>query len=87
MKHEKSLLADHFVDSGFQVLPPSIGIDANWHVTGNGDTCVAHCFGFGHDIESGEGLAIRVAAALNYCRGIPTLHLLVHAPATKKGRI
>lgn len=56
----------------FQAHPPSDGIDANWHVTDEGDTCVAHCFGFAHGIQAGEPLARRVAAALNACRGIPT---------------
>ncbi len=41
---------------------------------------MAHCYGFGHDIEGGEGLARRIAAALNYCKGLPTAHLLLGLP-------
>ena len=59
----------------FLVFPPSQGVDANWHVTDGNDTCVAHCFGFLHDVPSGEPLARRIAAALNACRGIPTEEL------------
>lgn len=56
----------------FLVFPPHQGIDANWHVTDSSDTCVAHCFGFAHDIQGGEPLARRIAAALNACRGAST---------------
>ena len=59
----------------FLVHPPSVGVDANWHVTDQDDTCVAHCFGFAHAIQAGEPLARRIAAALNACRGIPTEEL------------
>ena len=59
----------------FLVVAPSEGGDANWHVTNNWDTCVAHCFGFAHDIQTGELLARRIAAALNACRGISTEQL------------
>jgi hypothetical protein len=59
----------------FLVFPPSVGVDANWHVTDDNDTCVAHCFGFAHGIQGGEPLARRIAAALNACRGISTEEL------------
>lgn len=63
----------------FVVHPPSAGVDANWHVTDQADTCVAHCFGFANAIEAGEPLARRIAAALNACRGIPTEELEARA--------
>lgn len=56
----------------FVVLPPSSGVDNNWHVTDVDDTMVAHCYGFNHDLESGEPIARRIAAALNYCSGMST---------------
>lgn len=59
----------------FRVIAPSTGQDANWHVTDDADTCVAHCYGFAHAIQPGEKLARRIAAALNACRGIPTAEL------------
>lgn len=77
--------ADIHAGATFRVMPPSEGIDANWHVTDHSDTCVAHCFGFGHSVPEGEALAARVAAALNYCRGIPTEHLIAHASAAARG--
>lgn len=54
----------------FKVLPPSKGIDANWHVVNSGDTVVAHCFGFCHSVEDGKGFAERIALCLNACDGI-----------------
>lgn len=69
-------LADELCNHKFIVHPPSVGIDANWHVCNDTDTVVAHCFGFGHSVEQGQALAVRVAAALNYCRGLPTADLL-----------
>lgn len=75
----RELLADELRSEAFTWLRPSTGVDANWHITNRGDTCVAHCFGFAHDVAQGEALALRIAAALNYCRGIPTAHLLAHA--------
>ena len=66
----------------YKVLPPSEGVDKNWHVTDASDTCVAHCYGFGHDVASGEKLARRIAACLNVCEGIETVELeMVSAPA------
>lgn len=46
--------------------------DNNWHVVNDSDSMIAHCFGFLHDIESGEQFAKRIKAALNACRGIDT---------------
>lgn len=65
-----------FRNDWFQILPPSVGVDANWHVTNYADTCVAHCFGFSHSVDGGEDFARRISAALNYCRGISTDRLL-----------
>ncbi len=59
-------------DDSFHVLRPSIGVDANWHVVNSLDTYTAHCFGFGHSVEEGEVYAQRIAACLNYCRGMTT---------------
>jgi hypothetical protein len=78
--------ADSFMDDGFSVWPPSSGVDANWHVVNGGDSAVAHCFGFNHSVEQGEALAVRIAAALNYCRDLKTEHLLAHAAGTMQGR-
>ena len=33
------------------LLPPSSGVDANWHITDKGDTFVAHVFGFNHAVD------------------------------------
>ncbi len=60
----------------YVVSRPSGGIDNNWHVTDDGDTCVAHCYGFDHDIPTGKELAKRIAACLNYCSGIETSELV-----------
>lgn len=48
---------DRFRDHSFRVVMPSVGGDDNWHVTDDGDTCVAHCFGFARNLEEGEQLA------------------------------
>lgn len=56
----------------YRVLPPSVGLDSNWHVRDDADTCVAHCFGFNHSVSDGEVLARRIAACLNFCDGIDT---------------
>lgn len=63
------------INKTFKILPPSTGIDANWHVTDKGDTMTAHCFGIGHDIESGKALAERIALCLNACKGISDAEL------------
>lgn len=55
------------------VLPPSAGVDANWHVTDKGDTFVAHVFGFGHAVDAqSEANARRIAACWNACEGLDT---------------
>ena len=59
----------------WRALSPSSGVDNNWHVTNESDTTVAHCYGFAHDIPSGELLARRIAACLNVCRGTATSEL------------
>lgn len=46
-----------------------------WHVTNSADTCVIWCAGFCQSNEDGK-LALRVAAALNYCKDLSTEHLL-----------
>ena len=61
-----------FEPSTYRVLRPSQGVDANWHVTDDGDNKVAHCFGFGHDVAAGEQFARRIAACLNLLIGVPT---------------
>ena len=59
----------------FLVHRPAEGVDKNWHVVNVLDTAVAHCYGFFHDVPGGEDLARRIAACLNYCRGISTSQL------------
>jgi hypothetical protein len=66
------MLQEPLARDSFRVLPPSTGRDENWHVTDEGDTMVAHCYGLGHDIKEGEALARRIAACLNFCRGMDT---------------
>lgn len=62
------------------VLPPSVGVDANWHVTDKGDTFVAHVFGFGHAVDKQSEInARRIAACWNACEGI-TDDELSHGP-------
>lgn len=53
-------------ETKYIVHDPSSGIDNNWHVTDVGDTCVAHCYGFSHDISGGKDFAIKIAEALAY---------------------
>ncbi len=72
-EHEGENMA---IDEKYQILAPSKGIDNNWHVTNEGDTCVAHCYGFGHSINEGKALAERIVACLNYCAGKSTGELL-----------
>jgi hypothetical protein len=40
-----------FTKDRWVVLPPSAGIDANWHVTDTSDTFVAHVYGFDHSVD------------------------------------
>ena len=54
----------------YKVLRPRAGVDMNWHVTDDGDTMVAHCYGFNHDIPTGEGFARRIVACVNACKGL-----------------
>ena len=35
----------------WKVHRPSIGEDQNWHVTDDGDTFVAHVYGFNHSVD------------------------------------
>ncbi len=76
------MTADDFAERHYLVLRPSQGVDNNWHVVDAGDGCVAHCYGFAHDIRDGRYLAERIAAALNYCKGIPTALLLENSTKT-----
>lgn len=73
---------DPYRDRRFILLPPSDGIDANWHVTDDGDMCVAHCFGFCHDIAQGQQLARRIVATLNACKGRSIQELELVDPTT-----
>lgn len=66
------MLVDPLAHASFRVLPPSRGRDENWHVTDEGDTMVAHCYGFGHQVKDGEQLARRISACLNFCKGMDT---------------
>ncbi|MBS0229360.1 MAG: hypothetical protein JSS23_11765 [Proteobacteria bacterium] len=47
----------------WRMLPPSIGVDANWHVTDSGDTFVAHVFGFNHSVDEKSKANARMIAA------------------------
>jgi hypothetical protein len=59
----------------YKLLPPSVGVDKNWHVVDDADTCVAHCYGFSHSISGGEAFARRIVACLNACHGMDTNEL------------
>jgi hypothetical protein len=64
-----------YVNDRFLVHRPSTGVDKNWHVVNSDDTAVAHCYGFDHDVPSGETLARRIAACLNACNGMSMTEL------------
>ena len=71
--------ANNYKDDYFRLLSAN-GVTSNndgkyWHVTNGTDTCVIWCAGFCQSNEDGE-LALRVAAALNYCKGLSTEDLL-----------
>lgn len=55
----------------WMVLPPSEGKDANWHVTDEGDTFVAHVFGMNHAVDDkSKANAERIALCVNACWGL-----------------
>lgn len=49
------------------VLPPSNGVDAQWHISNDMDTMVLRSFGFGNDGKgaASRNIALLVAAAVN----------------------
>ena len=47
----------------WRVLPPSVGIDANWHVTDEMDTFVAHVYGFAHSVDEKSKINARLISA------------------------
>lgn len=47
----------------WQVVRPSVGVDANWHVTDKDDTFVAHVYGFGHAVDEKSLNNARLIAA------------------------
>lgn len=53
-------MSESFTPGPWRLLPPSVGVDANWHVTDAGDTFVAHVFGFAHGVTEQS----RINAAL-----------------------
>lgn len=71
-------------DAPWRMLPPSSGLDANWHVTNHADTCVAHCFGYAHNVSGGQALAMRIRAALNVTSHISLDQLLALEEAMLK---
>ena len=52
-----------FTEGPWRVLPPSVGVDLNWHVTDNGDTFVAHVYGFGHSVDEQSKINAHLIAA------------------------
>ncbi len=44
-------MAGQHTSGPWRVLQPSIGVDANWHVTDESDTFVAHVYGFAHAVD------------------------------------
>ena len=71
--------ANDYKDDDFILLSANGDGNTNdgkyWHVTNSADTCVIWCAGFCQSNEDGH-LALRVAAALNYCKDLSTEHLL-----------
>jgi hypothetical protein len=47
----------------WRVLQPSVGVDANWHVTDELDTFVAHVYGFGHSVDDQSRINAHLIAA------------------------
>lgn len=47
----------------WRMLPPSTGVDANWHVTDSDDTFVAHVYGFSHSVDEASKANARLIAA------------------------
>ena len=65
-----------FTNTKWSLLPPSVGVDYNWHITDDGDTCVLHAYGFNHAVDDdSKALAERAIACLTACVGIPTARL------------
>ena len=65
-----------FTNTKWTLLPPSVGVDYNWHITDDGDTCVLHAYGFNHAVDDdSKALAERAIACLTACVGIPTARL------------
>ena len=65
-----------FTNTKWGLLPPSSGVDNNWHITDDGDTCVLHAYGFHHAVDDdSKALAKRAHACLTVCVGIPTARL------------
>lgn len=68
-------------------LPPSQGLDANWHITDEGDTFVAHVFGMGHSVdEKSKANAERIALCVNACWGLSTEELQERALKAAEAR-
>ena len=71
--------SNYYKDDYFRLLSANGDTNTNdgkyWHVTNSADTCVIWCAGFCQSNEDGH-LALRVAAALNYCKDLSTEHLL-----------
>lgn len=40
-----------FRSGPYKLLPPSQGVDLNWHITDEADTFVAHVYGFNHAVD------------------------------------
>lgn len=65
-----------YTNTKWVLLPPSSGVDNNWHITDDGDTCVLHAYGFHHAVDDySKALAKRAHACLTVCVGIPTARL------------
>lgn len=68
--NEVQMLQDPISQTSFELIPPTCGVDNNWHVVDVGGHMVAHCYGFGHDVADGEPFARRIEACLNFCKGL-----------------
>ena len=58
----------------YVVSRPSGGTDNNWHVTDDGDTCVAHCYGFDHDIPTEKSWQSELLPALTIVQVLKRLN-------------
>jgi hypothetical protein len=65
----------------WRLLPPSSGVDNNWHVTDADDTFVAHVYGFGHAVDEQSLINARLISAAPDLLEVLQFVVDRHAPA------